>query len=58
MELAFESAWMGIMKELPGYPALVEEQNHGEEGESVADTASYVKKEENPTYKNKKQNEG
>ena len=26
MEEAFESAWTGIMKELPGYPALAEEQ--------------------------------
>jgi hypothetical protein len=58
MEEAFESAWMGIMKELPGYPALAQEQNPGEERTSAADTTSYVKKGENPTYKNKKQNEG
>jgi hypothetical protein len=58
MEQAFESAWMGIMKELPGYPALAQEQNQGEKRGSGAETASYVKKGENPTYKNKKQNEG
>jgi hypothetical protein len=58
MEQAFESAWMGIMKELPGYPALAEEQNPGEECNPPAQTTSYVKKGENRTYKNKKQNEG
>jgi hypothetical protein len=58
MEEAFESAWMGIMKELPGYPALAQEQNQDEESGSAADKTSYVKKGENPTYKNKKQNEG
>jgi hypothetical protein len=58
MEEAFESAWMGIMKELPGYPALAQEQNQGEEHAPAADATSYVKKGENPTYKNKKQNEG
>lgn len=58
MEQAFESAWMGIMKELPGYPALAEEQNPGEERNPPAQTTSYVKKGENRTYKNKKQNEG
>jgi hypothetical protein len=58
MEQAFESAWMGIMKELPGYPALAEEQNPGEECNPPAQTTSYVKEGENRTYKNKKQNEG
>jgi hypothetical protein len=58
MEQAFESAWMGIMKELPGYPALAEEQNPGEECNPPAETTRYVKKGEKRTYKNKKQNEG
>ena len=44
MEQAFESAWVGIMKELPGYPALAEEQNPGEESDPAASTTSYVKK--------------
>jgi hypothetical protein len=44
MEAAFESAWLGIMKELPGYPALVEEQTSGEESDPAASSLSYVKK--------------
>ncbi len=44
MEEAFESAWLGIMKELPGYPALAEEQNLGEERDPAASSLSYVKK--------------
>lgn len=44
MEEAFESAWIGIMKELPGYPALAEEQNPGEELDPAASSLSYVKK--------------
>lgn len=44
MEDAFESAWLGIMKELPGYPALAEEQNPGEERDPAANSVSYVKK--------------
>jgi hypothetical protein len=44
MEEAYESAWLGIMKELPGYPALAEEQNPGEEHDPTASTTSYVKK--------------
>ena len=51
MEEAFESAWFGIMKELPGYPALAEEQNPGEERDPAADDTSYVKKEEGGEYK-------
>ena len=44
MEQAFESAWVGIMKELPGYPALAEEQNPGEQRDPAANSVSYVKK--------------
>ena len=44
MEQAFESAWVGIMKELPGYPALAEEQNPGEQRDPAASSVSYVKK--------------
>ena len=43
MEVAFESAWLGIMKELPGYPALAEEQNPGEQADPAVITTSYVK---------------
>jgi hypothetical protein len=50
MEQAFESAWVGIMKELPGYPSLAEEQNPGEKPEPVAITTSYVKDEEGGEY--------
>ena len=44
MEDAFESAWNGIMKELPGYLALADEQNPGEESDPAASSVSYVKK--------------
>jgi hypothetical protein len=44
MEQAFESAWVGIMKELPGYPALAEEQFPGEEHDPATSPVSYVKK--------------
>ena len=44
MEQAFESAWVGIMKELPGYPDLAEEQNPGEQRDPAANSVSYVKK--------------
>ena len=54
MEEAFESAWLGIMKELPGYPALAEEQNPGKERDSAAGTTSYVKKGEGSEYKIKR----
>jgi hypothetical protein len=57
MEEAFESAWFGIMKELPGYPALAEEQNPGEQSDPAADTTSYVKKGEGSEYKIKRPNE-
>jgi len=50
MEVAFESAWTGIMKELPGYPALAEEQNPGEEQDPEAITTSYVKDGEGSEY--------
>ncbi|HUT46828.1 MAG TPA: hypothetical protein VMX36_11125 [Sedimentisphaerales bacterium] len=50
MEEAFESAWLGIMKELPGYPALAEEQNPGKERDPAASTSSYVKKGEGSEY--------
>jgi hypothetical protein len=54
MEEAFESAWLGIMKELPGYPALAEEQNPGEESDPSASSTSYVKKGEDSEYKIKR----
>ena len=57
MEEAFESAWLGIMKELPGYPALAEEQNPGEKADPAANTTSYVKKGEGSEYKIKRANE-
>ena len=55
MEEAFESAWLGIMKELPGYPALAEEQNPGEERDPAASSVSYVKEGEDSEYKIKRQ---
>jgi hypothetical protein len=56
MEEAFESAWLGIMKELPGYPALAEERNPGQElGTSTFET-SYVKEEESGENKTKRPN--
>jgi len=55
MEEAFESAWLGIMKELPGYPALAEEQNPGEERDPAASSVSFVKKGEDSEYKIKRQ---
>jgi hypothetical protein len=57
MEEVFESAWLGIMKELPGYPTLAEEQNPGEQSDPAADTTSYVKKGEGGEYKIKRPNE-
>ncbi len=56
MEEAFESAWLGIMKELPGYPALAEEQNPGEKRDSAVSKASYVKEGEGSEYKIKRPN--
>ena len=56
LEEAFESAWFGIMKELPGYPALAEEQNPGEKLGLAEDTTTYVKEKENSEYKNRKEN--
>jgi hypothetical protein len=57
MEEAFESAWFGIMKELPGYPALAEEQNPGEELDPTASTTSYVKDGEGSEYTIEKAND-
>lgn len=57
MEEAFESAWFGIMKELPGYPTLAEEQNPGEKADPAAKTTSYVKEGEGSEYKIKRPNE-
>ena len=57
MEEAFESAWLGIMKELPGYPALAEEQNPGEEADPAVNTKSYVKEGKGSEYKIKSPNE-
>ena len=54
MEEAFESAWLGIMQELPGYPALAEEQNPGEERDQAASSSSYVKKGEGREYEIKR----
>ena len=56
MEEAFESAWIGIMKELPGYPALAEEQNPGEKDDLAASTTSYVKEGEGSEYEIKSAN--
>jgi hypothetical protein len=50
MEQAFESAWLGIMKELPGYPVLAEEQNPGEKDDLTANTTSYVKEGEGSEF--------
>jgi len=57
MEDAFESAWIGIMKELPGYPALAEEENPSEKVNPPASTKSYVKEGEGSEYKIKRPNE-
>jgi len=54
MEEAFESAWLGIMKELPGYPALAEEQNSGEQLDPAASSSRYVKKGEDSEYEIKR----
>ena len=55
MEQAFESAWMGIMKELPGYPALAEEQNSDQKLEpTMASEKSYVKEKASGENKNKR----
>jgi hypothetical protein len=53
MEEAFESAWTGIMKELPGYPALAEEENPGDEEDINEEegSKSYVKDEYGSEYK-------
>jgi len=57
MEEVFESAWFGIMKELPGYPALAEEQNPGQErNPSAASETSYVKDREESGYEIKRPN--
>lgn len=56
MEKAFESAWLGIMKELPGYPALADEKNPGGEHGPEASTSSYVKKGEGSAYEIKRPN--
>lgn len=56
MEEAFESAWIGIMKELPGYPALAEELNPNQELDLAADTTSYVKERESSENKIKRPN--
>lgn len=50
MEVAFESAWLGIMQELPGYPALAEDQNPGEKVDPAASTTSYVKEGEGSEF--------
>ncbi|MHC4203149.1 MAG: hypothetical protein ACYSTT_00745 [Planctomycetota bacterium] len=57
METAFESAWAGIMKELPGYPALAEEQNPGEQADPGVITTSYVKEGEVNEHEIKRPNE-
>ncbi len=58
LEQAFESAWTGIMKELPGYPALAEEQNPGEqEADPAVITTSYVKEGEASEHEIKRPNE-
>jgi hypothetical protein len=56
MEQAFDSAWLGIMKELPGYSALAEEQNPGEKDDPVASTASYVKEGEGSEFETESAN--
>jgi hypothetical protein len=56
MEEAFESAWIGIMKELPGYPALADEQNPGEKADPAASTTTYVKNGEGNEYEIKRPN--
>jgi len=55
MEEAFNSAWLGIMKELPGYPALAEEQNPGQENDPAAESeTSYVKEQQSSEYETKR----
>jgi len=56
MEEAFESAWLGIMKELPGYSALAEEQNPGKQQDPSVITTSYVKEGETSEYEIKRPN--
>jgi hypothetical protein len=56
LEAAFESAWTGIMKELPGYPALAEEQNPNEKANPAAITTSYVKDGDGGEYEIKRPN--
>jgi len=57
MEEAFESAWLGIMKELPGYPALADDQNPGEKVDPAESTTNYVKEGKGSEYKIKRPNE-
>mgnify|MGYP001080697312 CR=1 FL=1 len=57
MEEAFESAWLGIMNELPGYPATGQEQIYGKEYDSATTASGYVKVGEDREYKIKKQHE-
>jgi hypothetical protein len=54
MDEAFDSAWLGIMKELPGYPALAEEQNPGEGSDPLANTTTYVKEGASSEYEAKR----
>ena len=56
MDEAFDSAWLGIMKELPGYPALAEEQNPGEGSDPLANTTTYVKEGASSEYEAKRPN--
>lgn len=54
MEEAFDSAWCGIMKELPGYPALAEEQNQDQNLKpAVTSETKYVKDKTSKHNKNK-----
>jgi hypothetical protein len=56
MDEAFDSAWLGIMKELPGYPALAEEQNPDKESDPSANTTTYVKEGAGSEYEAKRPN--
>ncbi|MFC1792421.1 hypothetical protein ACFL3Q_02400 [Planctomycetota bacterium] len=58
LESAFESAWNGIMKELPGYLALADEQHLGEELKAEEGTTRYVKNGEAGEYEIKRPIEG
>ena len=57
MEEAFESAWIGIMKELPGYHDLAEKQKPGEQADPEVITTSYVKEGEVSEHEIKRPNE-